>query len=123
MTGSKKINHIFIRHAFAYLSADYGVIVFDLKRLQVKETWRDLGMAESVKNFAKHILMVTVFFWQLRNGVIAGDLKDNLQDFNNWKRFESGEFNGPVQSVSTFNGTIYSAINTQVFISTRMAFG
>src|SRR5207344_3562877 len=43
VTGSKKINHISIYGNLAYLSTDYGLVVFDLIQLEVKETWRDLG--------------------------------------------------------------------------------
>jgi hypothetical protein len=112
VTGSKSINHIFIADAVAYLAADYGVIVFDMNRMLVKETWRGLGEAgQALKVFQSTILGDSIFL-ATENGVIAGALKDNLQDFNNWKRFAGGEFNGPVQHITNFNGTVYSGVNT-----------
>ena len=112
VTGSKSINHIFIADAVAYLAADYGVIVFDMNRMLVKETWRGLGEAgQALKVFQSTILGDSIFL-ATENGVIAGALKDNLQDFNNWKRFDGGEFNGPVQHITNFNGTVYSGVNT-----------
>src|SRR5687767_7625169 len=43
ITGSKTINHVSVRENIAYLSADFGLVVFDLQKLEIKETWRDLG--------------------------------------------------------------------------------
>jgi WD40 repeat protein len=43
ISGSKRINHISIRQNLAYFSTDFGVVVFDLIQLAVKETWRDIG--------------------------------------------------------------------------------
>jgi hypothetical protein len=112
VTGSKKINHAFVTDGIAYLSADYGVIVFDMNRMLVKETWRGLGNAgQTLMVFQSTILRDSIFL-ATGKGVIAGALKDNLQDFNSWRRFESGEFNGPVHHVANFNNTIYSGVNT-----------
>lgn len=111
LTGSKKINHIFFHQASAYLSADYGVIVLDLTRLQVKETWRDLGIDGGTLKILQSTFNGDSIFLATERGILAGDLRNNLLDFNNWKRFETGEFNGPVQSVSAFNRAIYAAIN------------
>jgi ligand-binding sensor domain-containing protein len=112
VTGSKKINHAFIAGGIAYLSADYGVIVFDMNRMSVKETWRGLGGAGQTLMVFQSTILGDSIFLATGKGVIAGALKDNLQDFNSWKRFESGELNGPVQHVTNFNNTIYSGVNT-----------
>jgi len=110
--GSKKINNISLHGSLAYLSTDYGVVVFDLTRMLVKETWRDLGKTgETLKIFQStvngdSIILATEF------GAMMGSLNDNLLDFNNWKRFESGDFSGPVQSVCTFDNKVFAALNT-----------
>jgi ligand-binding sensor domain-containing protein len=111
VSGSKKINHVFIKAGVAYLSADYGVIVFDLNRMLVKETWRGLGNSGQTLAVFQSTILGDSIFLSTGKGLIAGALKDNLQDFNRWKRFDSGEFNGPVQHVTNFNNTIYSGVN------------
>lgn len=111
LTGSKKINHIAIRNNLAYLSADYGVVIFDLAQGDVKETWRDIGAnGQTVKIFQSTFLGDSIFL-ATDSGVLAGDLNKNLLDFNYWKRFDSGEFETAIQSITTFNGKIYAAIN------------
>lgn len=111
LTGSKKINHIYIANAVAYLSTDYGVIVFDVNRLLVKETWRGLGNNGHALNVFQSTILGDSIFLATGQGVIAGSLKDNLQDFNNWKRFESGELGGTVQHIAQFNNVVYCAVN------------
>ena len=111
VTGSKRISHITLKGSLAYLSTDYGVVVFDLVQLEVKETWRDLGPAgEKIKIYQSTFLQDSIFLATER-GVLAGDISDNLLDFNNWKRFNTGVFSGNIQSITMFNGKVYAAIN------------
>lgn len=111
ITGSRKINHIAMRGNLAYLSADYGMVVFDLVQLQVKETWRDLGPAGETIEIYQSTFRDDSIFVATEQGVLAGDLDDNLLDFNNWKRFNSGVFSGAIQSVTTFDDDVFAAIN------------
>ena len=111
ITGSKRINHILVNSDFAYLSTDYGVVVFDLTQLEVKETYRDLGSSGGEIKIYQSTVFNDSIFLASEQGVLAGDLNDNLLDFNNWKRFESGAFNGDIQSITTFNSRVYAAIN------------
>lgn len=111
VSGSKRINHISINGNLAYLSTDFGLVVFDLIQLEVKETWRDLGpIGEKIKIYQSTFFSDSIFL-ATEQGVLAGDMSDNLLDFNNWRRFEAGAFNGDIQSIATFNNKVYAAIN------------
>lgn len=111
ITGSKAISHIAIHNELAYLSTDYGMVIFDLEKLELKETWRDLGaLGRSLKIFESTFRNDSIFL-ATEKGVIAGNLHLNLLDFNNWKRFDEGDFANPVESISTFNNKIYAAID------------
>lgn len=111
VTGSKRINHIVVNGNFAYLSTDYGLVVFDLVQLEVKETWRDLGPGgEKIKIYQSTFLDDSIFL-ATEKGILAGDLNDNLLDYNNWLRFDAGVFNNDIQSIVTHNGNVYAAIN------------
>ncbi len=110
VTGSKKINHISIHNDLAYMSADYGVIIFDLARRDVKETWRDIGMGGETLKVFKSTFKDDSIFLATDKGVLAGDLTQNLLDFNFWKRFDSGDFSGAIQSVEEFNGKVYATV-------------
>lgn len=111
ISGSKRINHIAVQGDLAYLSTDFGVVVFDLIQLTVKETWRDLGAGGIKLKINQSTFYNDSIFLATEKGVLAGKLTDNLLDFNNWQRFEAGAFNSPVQSIVTFAGNVYAAIN------------
>ncbi len=51
-----------MRNGLAYLSTDYGVVVVDLARNQVKETWRDLGpLGTTLKIFQSAFKQDSIF--------------------------------------------------------------
>ncbi len=113
--GSKKINHISIVGNFAYLSTDYGVVLFDLLQLEIKETWRDLGVSGEALPVYQSTFFNDSIFIATAKGVLAGNLEDNLLDYNNWKRFNSGNFSRAIKSIVLFNNTIYAAGPTGVY--------
>jgi WD40 repeat protein len=111
ISGSKKLNAIHIHNGFAYIAADFGVVVFDVNRGEVKETWRDLGAGGATLQINEIAFRGDSIFLATAKGVMAGDQRDNLLDFNLWKRFDQAAFNAPIASVASFNGSIYAAIN------------
>lgn len=111
ISGSKRINHISINGNLAYLSTDFGVVVFDLAQLAVKETWRDIGSGGTALGINQSTFYTDSIFLASADGILAGKLTDNLLDYNNWKRFDAGALNGNIQSITTFDGTVYAAIN------------
>jgi hypothetical protein len=111
ISGSKKLNAIYIHNGFAYIAADFGVVVFDVNRGEVKETWRDLGAGGATLQINEIAFRGDSIFLATAKGVMAGDQRDNLLDFNLWKRFDQAAFNAPIASVASFNGSIYAAIN------------
>jgi hypothetical protein len=111
ISGSKRINHVTIRENLAYLSTDFGVVVFDLIKLEVKETYRDLGVNGSNLKIIESTFLNDSIFLATEKGILAGDVNDNLMDFNNWKRFNTGIFNASIPSVTTFNSSIFATVN------------
>jgi ligand-binding sensor domain-containing protein len=113
ISGSKKINHIAIQNNLAYLSTDYGIVIFDLKQLELKETWRDLGAGgKALKIFQSTFLGDSVFI-ATEKGVLGGNLHSNLLDFNNWKRYDTGIFAASISAITTFNNSVYTTIKNQ----------
>ena len=109
--GSKKINHINIKDDLAFLSSDYGIVLFDLRQLELKETWRDLGANGIALKINETTFLDDTIFAATEKGVIAGNENDNLLDFNNWKRFDTGNFSSAAVSLATFNNKVYAAID------------
>ncbi len=111
VTGSKAIHHIAFKNSMAYFSMDYGVVVFDLARVDIKETWRDLGATGNQLKINQSTFLGDSIFLATANGVLGGNLNDNLLDYNNWKRFVEDDFNGNISVVTTFNTKIFAGID------------
>jgi ligand-binding sensor domain-containing protein len=113
VTGSKRINHALVSGTLAYLSTAYGIVLFDLTKKELKETWRDLGKNGTTIKINMTAILGDSIIAATDKGVIIGNLKDNLLDFSKWKRNDSGDFSGTISEVEAFNNKFYVAINSQ----------
>ncbi len=111
VSGSKRINHIVIRGALAYLAADFGVVVFDLTKLELRETWRDLGDDGTPLAITMTVIDGDSIHAATPEGVISGHLNDNLLDFSKWVRPNAGLPDAPVTSIEFFGGTLVVSPN------------
>lgn len=64
----------------AYLSTHFGIVVIDLKKKEVSETYK-LGM----KVYSSCLHGETIYA-STERGLYSASTKDNLMDFNNWKQ-------------------------------------
>jgi hypothetical protein len=80
---SKKINNILIHDELAYLSCDFGIIVVDVVRREIKETYfiGEFGSFEVINEVA--VLNDTIYA-ATENGIKAGSFSRNLSDFQSW---------------------------------------
>jgi ligand-binding sensor domain-containing protein len=121
IVGSKRINSITFEGGFAYLGCDFGLVVFNLNKLEIKETYSNLapsGMSARVFGTCFSQDKDSIFIATDR-GVMAAKNNPsvNLMDFSNWYTF------GPAENISTsnivdvitFNGFIYTAVNNDGF--------
>jgi hypothetical protein len=111
MPGEATIRHINVASGLAYLATPYGLVVFDVARHEVRETWRDLGINGASLDLYQSAVLGDSIYLATEAGVLAGNLADNLLDYHNWKRHDQGDLAGKVMAVSTFNGRIYAAID------------
>ncbi|MFN8417396.1 MAG: two-component regulator propeller domain-containing protein [Cytophagaceae bacterium] len=116
ITGSKRINHISIVNREAFLSADFGVVVLNLDRLEVKETWRNLktGGAANVVYASCLTTDRDSVFLATEDGILAAKYNPgvNLMDFTNWELHGATQNLPsilPVRVIGSFNGIVYTA--------------
>lgn len=108
--GEKKINHIYIADKLAYLSTSFGVVVLDLEKLEIKDTYSNLGPGgEAVRVQAAAILRDSIYI-TTNLGVLAAQQNSvNLQDFRNWSGLNSGlKVPDAVASLVAFNNRLYA---------------
>jgi len=111
LAGSRLIHDVRVYGTTAYLATDYGVLLFDLNRAAIQETWRDLGNSGETLKIFQTVFRDDSVFLATENGVLAGDLNDNLLDYRFWKRYTTGDLAGAVQSIALFQDKLYAAIN------------
>ncbi len=84
----KEIFNLEIIGTEAYLSAAFGIVVVDLKRKEIKDTYPLSSKCKSVCIFGDYIYVATV------NGFRRGLLSANLKDEQNWERYDPNPYEG-----------------------------
>jgi ligand-binding sensor domain-containing protein len=111
IAGTKRINYAIAKDGPAWLATDYGIVVLDLARQELKETWRDLGTAGDNLRINQIIFHHDSMVLATDHGVLMGSLDDNLLDYTKWRRFDTGDLSAKIAGIASFNGKMYAAIN------------
>jgi hypothetical protein len=116
-TGSKKINHILSKKEFAYISGDYGVVLYDVSKKEVKESYLTLTSDFSANPVYASALNNDSIYLATSKGVMKAKVAPgvNLMDFNNWYTFQASDSIDTlnVVSVCAHGGIIYAAVMNQ----------
>ncbi|MDX5444243.1 MAG: hypothetical protein LPJ89_10735, partial [Hymenobacteraceae bacterium] len=113
MVGVKTINHIYFHNKTAYLSCSFGVVLLDLVKLEVKDTYGNLGAnGSSLKVYATTILNDSIYL-ATSNGILNARISNrNLLDFNNWhnitKNMPGTQPWDPYRTIASFNNKVYA---------------
>ncbi len=108
--GSKKINQIIAVDNKAFIATDYGLLNFDLNKLEVKETYRQLGENASQIKVSQSAILGDSIFLATSEGVIASNIENNanLFDPSMWRRY------GLTDGLPESSGTIIQTLNDQI---------
>lgn len=110
---SPQINHILVKGSVAYFSTNYGIVVYDITRNEVRESWRNLGNAGQLLAISNTVIKNDSIYAASAKGVLVGKLTDNLLDFTKWKHYETGDLNASVKAVAFVKDKIFAAINSR----------
>jgi len=82
--GNKTINDIFFINQYAYLSCGFGIVVVDIEREEIKDTYYIGADGENLEVFDLDILG-DEFFAATENGIYRASINNpNLANVNNW---------------------------------------
>ena len=101
---NKAINEIYIKDNYAYLSTGFGIIVFDIERKEIKETYIP-GAFGGFLTINEITIQNDTIFAATTSGIYYGSLNKNLADFQNWNVM-SGITPGNYNSIVSFNNKI-----------------
>jgi hypothetical protein len=84
--GNKKINHILIQNGLAYLSTDFAIVVLDIKKKEIKDTYFIGDNGKSLR-INQSLIKDSIYFAATEQGLFYANLNSpNLADFQNWSR-------------------------------------
>ncbi len=118
ISGNKSISNIFCRNGFAYLSSGLGIIVTDLTKFEIKDTWfiGSNGTQIKVNAFTTD---ATYYYAATDEGLKRAALNaNNLADYKNWLNLSgsNGLSAGAVKNILFTNNKIIVQKNDSLFI-------
>jgi hypothetical protein len=106
ITGNKTINAIHFINQFAYLSCGFGVVVIDMERMEVKDTYY-IGPGGTYINIREITSDGTYIYAATNTGVYRALLAGNLANFNEWTQM-AGLPVGIYNTIAAFGGKVYA---------------
>lgn len=121
IVGPKQINHVVFKGNLAYLSCSFGIVVVDLGKIEVKETYSNIGFnGTQTEVYASTIKGDSIFIATSQGIKVGSSLPNyNLIDFNNWYSFDA-DTNIPTgtifKGIGLINNTIFATTtNSEVY--------
>ena len=94
LIGEKTINNIFIENKIAYLSCSFGLVVLDIEKQEIKETY-NLIINDDFSQITGCTSMNDSLYISTPSGIYRSDKNSNLlNDFNNWSVYDTTKNNG-----------------------------
>lgn len=111
ITGSKKINSVYFKNKLMYLCTDFGIVVLNPVRKEIKESYvlQDASEIIKVKGLTS---FQGKFYAATTNGLFVADENNPvLQNYANWVKTSSLA----LQHVFTHQGSLYATSDTLVY--------
>ncbi len=115
--GRKNINAVFFKQELAYLSTAFGVVVYNLARKEVRETYFFTENAAPLEVFETVILGDKIFA-ATSAGIYEANTNDLLIDFRRWRKHAVNQLypGGVCNAIVDFNGKLYGLFNNQIYV-------
>ena len=110
--GTRTIYDLALYGRRGYISTSFGVIVLNLDKLEISDTYTSIGPAgEDVEVYAAAVLHDSLFVGTSK-GLQVGRLRDNLLDYRSWTRptFPPAGL-ASCRQMAVYNNRVYTAAN------------
>ena len=111
--GSKVINQLSAEAGKAYLSTSFGLVVVDLNKLEVSDTYSNIGPGGTVVNVYDAAVANGYLYVATSAGLLRGSLTSNLLDYRSWTQYLPVPLSTTQQVyhyVAAFEGKVYAAV-------------
>jgi ligand-binding sensor domain-containing protein len=111
-SGEKSINHISGFETKLYLSTPFGIVVYDIEKLEFGDTYF-IGNNSNAVNINETVIFNNQIYAATEVGIFNADVSNPLLiDFNNWQQNFSGR---DFKQINAFNNQLITVENTNVF--------
>ena len=121
--GNKSIRNIYCNNGIGYLSTGLGIILVNLRKYEIKDTWV-IGSNGNQVGVNGLTAIKNNFFAATDEGLKQTDInQSNPSNFTNWKSISpsNGLSAGPIQDVLTVNDQLVVLKNDSILIQTSNA--
>jgi hypothetical protein len=121
VVGNKMVNHIYCSNGIAYLSTGLGVILVDLNKYEIKDTWI-IGNNGNLVNVNGCIADNGFFYTATNDGLKRAPINgSNLANYAAWTLLSglNGLTNGPIQFTGAMNNQLIVTKNDSAFLFTN----
>lgn len=113
VTGEKAINQLVEHDNKLFLSTSFGVVVYNIEKLEFGDTYFIGDNAAAVK-----VNQITVnnnlLYAATENGIYMADINANLIDYNNWQLLPPSA-NRNFNTIGVFDGVLFSTSNNMLY--------
>ena len=112
--GNSPINRISIGNGKAYISANFGVVVIDLTKLEITDTYSSIGPGGTIVSVYDAAPAGGYLYLATSAGLLRGALTANLLDYRNWTISLPVPLNPgtPIyRLLAIYDGQVYAAID------------
>ncbi len=113
--GGRRVYDLTLAGRRGYLATSFGLVVLDLDKLEVRDTYASIGPNGSDVEVYASALTHDTLFVATAQGLQWGRLRDNLLDYRSWNRLTSpGNPPGPptgIRHLATYANHVYAAVN------------
>ena len=113
MSLSKVVNDICMYQDKAYLAMSFGILVIDMQKLEIEDTYY-IGMNSTEVNVEYITIHDGKIYAASQTGLYVADLTDNLVDYNFWSK-QSLPGSKALQGLRAHNGTVYLLRNMLLY--------
>lgn len=113
VVSSKAINNITVFGDFAYLATDFGIVVVNIPRFEVKESYRNISQTGNEISIKKVVIdpINRRIFNQNAEGISYANLEgSNLLNFSSWTyiRDSTGALQNSLDDIEFFDGQLFA---------------
>lgn len=121
IVGDKSVNHIFCNNGIAYLSTGLGLILVDLNKYEIKDTWI-IGNTGNQVIINASVVADSFYYTATNEGLKKAPLNGvNLANYATWSLMSglNGLSRGAVQFIGIINNQLLVSKNDSTFIFTN----